>query len=61
MNQPTAAPTNKVTAGVLGGALATVVVVTIQLLTGVEFPVGFEAAVATILGFFAAYMTKEKA
>lgn len=61
INQPTAAPTNKVTASVLGGAAATVVCVIVQMITGVEFPTGFEAAVAVLFGFIAGYVTKEEA
>lgn len=58
--QPSAMPTNKVTAGVLGGALATIVVVVLQMAYGLVFAPGFEAAIAVVFGFIAAYFTKEK-
>ena len=61
VNQPTPMPTRKVTAGAIGGAAATVLVVVIQMIFNTEFPAGFEAAVAVILGFIASYFTKEEA
>jgi hypothetical protein len=61
VNQPTLEPTRKVAAGALGGAAATIVVVVVQMAFNVVFPVGFEAAVAVVFGFLAAYVTKEKA
>lgn len=61
INQPTAEPTRKVKAGGIGGAAAFILVVVLQMILGVEFPAGFEAALATIFGFGAAYFTREAA
>ena len=60
VDQPTAVPTNKVMAGGVGGAVATVLVVLAQVLLNVEFPVGFEGALAVIFGFVIAYLTRDK-
>lgn len=61
VDQPSAAPTRKVAAGGIGGAVAFIMVVILQMSFGVEFPAGFEAAIATIISFAASYMTKEAA
>lgn len=60
VHQPTAAPTAKVTAGAVGGAAATVIVVLFQMALSVEFPAGFEGAIAVLIAFAAAYMTPER-
>lgn len=59
-NQPTAAPTTKVTAFAVGAALATVAMTLAETFWGVQFPSGFEGALALILGFIAGYFVKER-
>ena len=60
VNQPTSAPTTKVTAGVIGGAVATLVTFGLNAWLGIEFPAGVEAAIATLVGFFVAYTVPEQ-
>ena len=59
MNQPTAAPTNKVASAGLGGALSVLVIFVIQSIWNVEIPAEVAAAIAAIVSFVAGYMTKE--
>ena len=59
-NQPTPAPTTKVTAFTVGAALATVAVTLAHTTWGVQFPAGFEGALAVIFGFIAGYFVKER-
>lgn len=60
-NQPTAVPTNKVTAATLGCALATIAVWGFEALSGVDIPLLVEAAVATVGTFGAGYLVPERA
>ena len=60
MNQPTAAPTQKVAAAGIGGSLAIVLVYVIGQF-GVDLPAEVAAAVATIVSFLAGYFVKERA
>lgn len=60
VNQPTAAPTNKVAAGGVAGAL-TVILVWVLNLNGVEMPPEVSSALTVIISFGAAYLTKERA
>jgi hypothetical protein len=54
-DQPTAAPTSKVTAAGAGGA-ASILLVYIAGLFGVDVPPAAAAAVATLLAFLAGYI-----
>lgn len=61
-NQPNKMPTRKLTAGVLGGATTSVAMGVLnayspELYQSLMHP-GFEAGVATLIGGFIAYMTK---
>jgi hypothetical protein len=56
-DQPTTAPTSKVTAAGAGGA-ASILLVYIAGLFGVDVPPAAAAAVATLLAFLAGYITK---
>ena len=60
VDQPDAAPTRKVSAAALGGALATVVVWALQAFGGVEVPPGVEGAVAVIIATLAGYVIREE-
>lgn len=60
MDQDSAAPTNKVMAAAAGGALTTVVVWIVSLVSEVEVPAEVAAALTTLIGFVAAYFTREK-
>ena len=61
MNQPTAAPTRKVTAGALAAALTTILVWVLSEFAGVELPPEVAAAVTSILTLGAAYIVPERA
>lgn len=52
-------PTRKVTAGVVGAAVGTLIVGAATWLGAPQPPVGFEGAIATVVGFVVAYMTHE--
>lgn len=49
-------PVPKVAAATVAAAVATVVVIALQTLTGTEVPVGLEGALATIFAFIAGYL-----
>jgi hypothetical protein len=51
----------KVKAGVLGGAIATLFVLTVSWLTGSQAPPGFEGALATVVGGGLAWFVPELA
>lgn len=59
MPEPSALPTRKVTAGALGGALATVIVGVATWLGAPDPPVGLEGGLVVVLGFLASYFTTE--
>lgn len=52
-------PTPKVTAGVLGAAVATLVIGVAVWLGAPDPPIGLEGAIATVVGFVAAYIKRE--
>lgn len=58
-DQPTAAPTDKVTAAAAGGALATVCLWLLQAVTDLEPAVGLEAAIATLFAVAFGYIKRE--
>lgn len=60
MDQPTAAPTRKVTAGAAGAAIATLIVGVATWLGAPQPPVGLEGAIATVVALAAAYLTRER-
>jgi hypothetical protein len=57
-NQPTPAPTSKVTAAGAGGA-ASILLVYIAGLFGLDVPPEAAAAAAALIAFLAGYITKE--
>lgn len=59
-SQPTAAPTRKVTAGGVAGAVATIIVAVAAGL-GVDIDGVTAAAIATILQFAGAYVVRDSA
>ena len=63
VNQPTAAPTRKVTGAVLGGSLASIGMGAMAIWYPEAYgrvPPGFEGGVATLVAILFAYFTKEK-
>jgi hypothetical protein len=58
IDQPSAMPTNKVTAAALGGALAAIAA-WIAASYGMDMPPGTEAAVATLIAAGLAYWVRE--
>jgi hypothetical protein len=61
VSQPSAMPTNKVSAAALGGALAAILAWLIQEFTSVNVPPGTEAAFATLIAVGLAYWVREDA
>lgn len=62
-NQPTKAPTSKVVAGAIGGAVATLSMGALAIVDPEMYqrvPPGFEGALAVLLGTMFAYFKKEK-
>jgi hypothetical protein len=59
VNQPTAAPTNKVLAGAFVGAVTTVILWAIEEFTPIKMPSNIGAAISTILAFVASYIIPE--
>lgn len=59
VDQDTAAPTRKLSAGVLGASCATLVVAGIGM-AGVEIPPGVEGALATLFAFGAGYLVRDR-
>lgn len=59
-NQPSSEPTPKVQAAGLGGSIASILLWIIGSFTAVEVPAEVGAALATIIAFVAAYMTKDR-
>lgn len=60
VNQPTAAPTRKVAAGGVGGALSIVVIYAFQGLTGVQLPAEVSSAVTLLVTFATSYIVREE-
>ena len=60
MNQPTAAPTRKVTAQGLGGAAATIIQAALIYGAGIELPAEVVAAVAVMAGFLTGYIVPDR-
>jgi len=61
INQPSAMPTRKVTAAALAGALATVIVGSFQAFAAVQFPPGFESALAVLVMAATGWWVKDRA
>jgi len=61
VDQPDAAPTRKVAAGGVAGALAAVLAWAAQAFAGVTLPPGMEGAFVVIISFAIAYFTRDKA
>lgn len=60
VDQPTAAPTRKVAAGGIGGALSIVLIYIIQVVFTVELPAEVASAVTLIVSFLASYFVREE-
>lgn len=60
MNQSTANPTRKVTAGGLAGAVTVILVWVVQEAFAIEIPGEVASAITVVLSFAAAYMTQER-
>lgn len=60
VNQETAAPTTKVTAFLLGGALTSIFVWVLEETTKVSVSSEVANALTLLFGFITAYITKEK-
>lgn len=59
-NQPTASPTAKVAAGGVGGSLTVVLLYAIKVLFELDVPAEVGAALATVISFLSAYMTRDR-
>lgn len=54
-------PTRKVTGQAVGGAVATLAVMTAGMVwPGLEFPAGYEGALAVVLGFVVGWLVPER-
>ncbi len=54
-------PERKVTAQAIGGAVATLIVLTAQMVNpGLEFPAGYEGALAVVVGAIAGWLTPNR-
>lgn len=60
-DQPASTPTRKMTATVLGGAVATVLAWLIGVTTGADVPPGVESAFSVIVAVTAGWSTRERA
>lgn len=61
VEQPTSAPTNKVAAAGIGGALTSILVWIVSVTTKVEVPPEVAAAGATVVAFILGYLVPERA
>jgi hypothetical protein len=61
MDQPTAAPTDKVAAGAIGGAITVIAVWAVKAFTDVDVPAEVSAAVTAIVSTVLAYLVPERA
>lgn len=59
-SQPTAEPTPKVQAAGIGGAITSVLLWAVTYFAKVDVPAEVGAALATIVAFVAAYMTRDR-
>lgn len=59
-NQPNNEPTPKVQAAGLGGSITSLILWGISSFTAVEVPAEVGAALATIIAFVSAYLTRDK-
>lgn len=59
-DQVSAAPTNKVAASGIGGAVSVVLIWLINTVFGIEIPSEVAAAIATVAGFASGYLIREK-
>lgn len=60
INQPTAAPTSKVAAAGIGGAITVVLIYLAQTFFNIDLPAEVGGAVAVIVSFFSGYIVKER-
>ena len=59
-DQPTAAPTNKVAAAGIAGAISVLVIYLASALFGIELPTGVGESIAVIVAFVAAYFKRNE-
>lgn len=59
-NQPTSAPTPKMAAVGISGAITVVLVYLVEALLDIEMPAEVASALTIIVGFVAGYMTKDQ-
>lgn len=60
-DQSSAVPTRKVTAGLLGGAVVTLLAWVLTVTVGLEPPPAVVAAATTLVGFALSYFVRERA
>lgn len=61
VNQPTPAPTRKVAATGIAGAITIVLVYIVQSLFNVEIPAEVSSAITLLISFASGYLVKEEA
>lgn len=61
MNQDTAAPTRKVSAAMVGGALATIIAWIVNVVWSIDVPAEVQVALAVVITCVAAYVVKDNA
>lgn len=59
-DQPSSAPTPKVAAAGIGGALSVILIYLVRVLLNTELPAEVAASVATVLAFGAGYLKKDE-
>lgn len=59
-NQASPSPTAKVAAGGIGGSITVVLLYLIKVLFEVDVPAEVGAALATVIAFISAYMTRDR-
>lgn len=60
VEQPTAAPTRKVAASGIAGAVSIVLVFVLQMVLGIEIPAEVASSTTLILAFASGYIVKEE-
>lgn len=61
VNQPTPAPTRKVAATGIAGAVSVVLIYVLQVLFNINIPAEVASAITLILSFISGYLVKEEA
>ncbi len=60
IDQPTAAPTRKVAAGGIGGALSIVLIYLVELVFDLSLPSEVVASITAIISFLSSYFVREE-